>query len=82
LDKDRISKRLDVILYIGKEKKCNWGDYRVPMANTDFDVGAGEFSVSEKYWDKGWLDIALQNKSPNLAIKKSDNAEKQKEWWE
>ncbi|MCR9063679.1 MAG: hypothetical protein NXI00_06920 [Cytophagales bacterium] len=66
----------------GKEKDCNWADYRVPIANRDFDIGAGEFSVSEKYWNKGWLDIALKNKSPNLAIKQSEKAENQKEWWE
>lgn len=65
-----------------KKKFCNWADYRVPIANRDFDIGAGEFSVSEKYWNKGWLDIALKNKSPNLAIKDSEKAEKQKEWWE
>jgi len=65
-----------------KEKDCNWADYRVPIANRDFDIGAGEFSVSEKYWNKGWLDIALKNKSPNLAIKQSEKAENQKEWWE
>jgi hypothetical protein len=67
---------------LGKEKNCNWADYRVPIANRDFDIGAGEFSVSEKYWNKGWLDIALKNKSPNLAIKPSKKTKKQNEWWE
>ena len=38
----------------GKEKICNWGDFRVPNANQDFDIGAGEFSPSEKYYTKGW----------------------------
>lgn len=66
----------------GIEKNCNWADYRVPIANRDFDIGAGEFSVSEKYWGKGWLDIALKSKSPNLAIQPSDRAKNQKEWWE
>lgn len=33
---------------------CNWGDFRVPLANQDFDVGAGEFSPSNKYINKGW----------------------------
>ena len=37
-----------------KEKICNWADYRVPNANKDFDVGVGEFGVSEKYLSKGW----------------------------
>lgn len=38
----------------GKEKICNWADYRVPITNRDFDIGVGEFSPSEKYYDKGW----------------------------
>lgn len=36
------------------EKKCNWGDYRVPNTNCDFDIGAGELSISEKYLKNGW----------------------------
>lgn len=40
----------------GSKKICNWADYRVPLANNDFDIGAGEFSPSEKYFDKGWSD--------------------------
>jgi hypothetical protein len=66
----------------GKEKICNWADYRVPIANRDFDIGAGEFNVSEKYWNNGWFDIALKNKSPNQAIKPSEKTKKQKKWWE
>ena len=66
----------------GKEKNCNWADYRVPNANQDFDIGAGEFSVSEKYWNKGWFDVALKNKIPNNAIKRDKKSTKTKEWWE
>lgn len=36
------------------EKICNWADFRVPEANYDFDIGAGEFSPSKKYYEKGW----------------------------
>jgi hypothetical protein len=36
------------------EKICNWGDYRVPYANCDFDIGTGELSISEKYLKNGW----------------------------
>jgi len=35
-------------------KRCNWGDFRVPSANCDFDAGAGEFRVSEEYKSYGW----------------------------
>lgn len=38
----------------GKEKICNWGDYRVPNVNCDFDIGSGELSISEKYHKNGW----------------------------
>ncbi|MCP2025067.1 hypothetical protein L1276_000207 [Flavobacterium sp. HSC-32F16] len=38
----------------GKEKICNWGDYRVPNVNCDFDIGAGELSISNKYQKNGW----------------------------
>lgn len=66
----------------GKEKICNWADWRVPFANQDFDIGAGEFSVSKKYWDKGWLDIALKNQMQNGAVVKSKSDKKTKQWWE
>jgi hypothetical protein len=66
----------------GKEKLCNWGDYRVPQANQDFDIGAGKFSVSEKYWNKGWLDIALNNQVPNRAIIRKESKDEIKKWWE
>ena len=36
------------------EKICNWGDYRVPNSNCDFDIGTGEFGVSRKYLMNGW----------------------------
>lgn len=38
----------------GNEKIANWGDYRVPKAPEGFDTGIGEFSPSEKYWNRGW----------------------------
>ena len=66
----------------GKEKNCNWADYRVPIANQDFDIGAGEFSVSEEYWNKGWLDIALKNQVQNGTIVREKSNKVAKEWWE
>ena len=66
----------------GNEKICNWADWRVPNANQDFDIGGGEFSVSKKYWNKGWIDIALKFQEPNNISVKQKTAEKTKEWWE
>ena len=37
-------------------KICNWGDFRVPYTKCDFDVGAGEFSVSDKYKCNDWYN--------------------------
>lgn len=44
-----------------KAKLCNWGDYRVPNVNCDFDMGSGELSVSEKYLNNGWRVKSKQN---------------------
>jgi hypothetical protein len=38
----------------GNQKICNWGDYRVPNVNCDFDIGSAELSVSQKYQKNGW----------------------------
>jgi hypothetical protein len=64
------------------EKKCHWGDYRVPSVDCGFDIGVGEFNVAEKYWKKGWLDIALKNKIPNLNIVEAKSTGTTKNWWE
>lgn len=37
-------------------KTCNWGDYRIP-ASGDLDIGAGEFSPSDKYLKYGWQSL-------------------------
>jgi len=37
-----------------KPYPCNWGDYRVPNSDCDFDIGNGKFSVSKKYLANGW----------------------------
>ena len=60
-----------------KEKICTWGDYRVPLANKDFDIGAGEFSVTEKYLKKGWAEIMIKN----IEVQSNDKAKKPNEWW-
>jgi hypothetical protein len=39
-------------------KKCNWGDYRIPESG-DLDIGAGEFSVDDKYVKNGWTNYKL-----------------------
>lgn len=65
------------------KKKCNWGDYRIPECG-DLDIGAGEFSVNEKYIKNGWLSYVLENMSLNTEISKPkvDKKTKNKNWWE
>ena len=72
-----------------REKICNWGDYRVPLTNTDFDIGTGEFNVSQKYWNRGWFEFALNNNisSPIInderpTINEEESNLESKEWWE
>ncbi|WP_316751562.1 hypothetical protein [Pedobacter gandavensis] len=63
------------------EKKCNWGDYRVPASNCDFDIGTAEFNVAQKYCKYGWLDVALSHMAPNFSIIESGKKEILKQWW-
>lgn len=66
------------------EKICHWGDYRVPSVDCSFDIGTAEFSVAEKYLNKGWIDIALKGKIGSLDSieSKSKNMDPVKNWWE
>lgn len=36
--------------------KCCWGEFRIPDSG-DLDIGAGEFSPNEKYYQFGWKDF-------------------------
>lgn len=60
-------------------KKCNWGDYRIPNSG-DLDIGAGEFSVNEKYVKNGWLSYMLERRAPNEGLESNNN--KVVKWWE
>jgi hypothetical protein len=64
-------------------KKCNWGDYRIPECG-DLDIGAGEFSVNEKYVKNDWVSYMLENMAPNGAIVKPkvDKKAENRKWWE
>lgn len=66
------------------EKKCHWGDYRVPSVDCSFDIGVAEFSVAEKHHSKGWIDIALKGKINSLDITETKSISKVaiKNWWE
>lgn len=59
------------------KKICNWADYRVPEANYDFDIGAGEFSPSKKYYKKGWKNYQKAWLHGDVEAKKDETME----WW-
>jgi hypothetical protein len=63
-------------------KKCNWADFRVPNVACDFDIGTADFNVAEKYWNKGWLDIAVKNIAKNEAIIEAKAGKTKNEWWQ
>lgn len=65
----------------GVSKKCNWGDYRIPESKL-LDIGAGQFSVDQKYRKNGWenFTIAWNSHLETPEVKRA----RQKEllaWW-
>lgn len=60
----------------GKQKKANWGDYRIPESEK-LDMGAGEFSPDNKYlgW-KTYSEAYFSGKCNYEAQKIEEN-----EWW-
>jgi hypothetical protein len=67
-----------------KIKKCNWGDYRIPECEwiNGCDIGAGEFSISDKYLKNGWENYRLaysidQDSPESIEARKKEN----EEWW-
>lgn len=65
----------------GKSKKCNWGDYRIPDSGY-LDIGAGEFSPSDKYKEYGWDNYikALGYSNDKSIVEKARLKEKES-WW-
>ncbi|MFV0481307.1 MAG: hypothetical protein ACK5LP_04925 [Campylobacteraceae bacterium] len=55
---------------------ANWADFRVPNTPCDFDIGAGDFSPSDKYLKNGWEDYQ-KALNENSAAQEIEN----KEWW-
>jgi hypothetical protein len=67
-----------------KSKKCNWGDYRIPGCNWEngCDIGAGEFSISDKYLKNGWENYRLASTSdPNTPESKRAIQKENEQWW-
>lgn len=63
-------------------KVCNWGDYRIPKCG-DLDIGAGEFSVDDRYLKNGWENyrLAYTYDPDKPEVKKAKQIESEK-WWQ
>jgi len=62
-------------------KKCNWGDFRIPNSG-DLDIGAGEFSVNDKYLKNGWESYRLAyGGNNNSDAYKIANRKESEKWW-
>lgn len=63
-------------------KKCHWGDYRIPDSG-DLDMGAGEFSVDDKYVKNGWANYrqAYANGEQNNRVSKQARQKEEEQWW-
>jgi hypothetical protein len=60
-------------------KTANWGDWRIPESD-DLDIGAGEFSPSDKYLKFGWQtyrDAYFQSEHNESALEQEN-----RKWWE
>jgi hypothetical protein len=67
----------------GLSKKCNWGDFRIPESS-DLDIGAGDFSVDDKYVRNGWrtyMEAWVIGSPGSPATQKAKKVE-EAHWWE
>jgi len=60
-----------------REKKCIWGDYRLPFT-FDFDCGDGEMHVCDKYVQNGWQTYMDGSEYVNVGNGKFEIKNK---WW-
>jgi len=61
-------------------KKCNWGDSRIPDCG-NLDIGAGEFSINDKYLKNGWENYKIAySDSDKPEVKRAKKIEAEK-WW-
>ena len=59
-------------------KKCHWGDCRIPDCG-DLDIGAGYFSVKDKYVKNGWQTY---NDGSEYIEVENNKWELKNKWWE
>ncbi|QNK63181.1 hypothetical protein H7F33_01260 [Pedobacter sp. PAMC26386] len=66
-------------------KRCDWGDFRIPNSRK-LDIGAGEFSVDERYLKNGWQ--SYRDANSNLKsfgyteeIIAEARAKEEEQWW-
>jgi len=64
-------------------KKCNWGDYRIPECNwkNGCDIGAADFSISDKYLKNGWENYRLAMNDPEKPETQKARQKEAEKWW-
>ena len=61
------------------EKKCIWGDYRLPYT-FDFDIGDGEMRVNPKYNSPEWEQWQSESFNPDEKVRWWENSQKGGKW--
>lgn len=65
----------------GNTKKCHFGDSRIPECG-DLDIGAGEFSINEKYVNNGWESYMKSWLGDPKAVENTKaKLEETRQWW-
>lgn len=67
-----------------ESKKCNWGDYRMPGCEwqNGCDIGAGEFSIHDRYLKYGWESYNLAwNTYPETTDVIKARIKECEKWW-
>jgi hypothetical protein len=61
-------------------KRAHWGDWRIPESG-DLDIGAGEFSVNEKYRKNGWENYMNSWHSRDAQEREKARQKEKEQWW-
>jgi hypothetical protein len=63
----------------GRDKKCNWGDFRIPDSKP-LDDGTGDFHPTTKYIKNGWQNYVNAYSGFTDTAKRALK-EEQRQWW-
>ena len=61
-------------------RRAHWGDWRIPQSG-DLDIGAGEFSVNERYRKNGWESYMILWLSNDAQERERARRKEREQWW-